>query len=111
MKDQIILPNRYRAKVSLIKVGDNMYKLNAGNQNDDYMRIGLRDGYTWEDKEYEFIDPPGGPFLCIGYKLDDNTEVDRINMEEIGNKFEYIIRVKNVGGNKDNSKSELQQDS
>ena len=106
MENQIILPNRYRARVSLIRIGDNMYKLNAENQNDDYMRFGLRDGYTWEDKEYEFIDPPGGPFLNIGYKFDNGTEIDRISMEEIGNKFEYVIRVKNAEENKSNSETD-----
>lgn len=97
MQDSYIFNSRYGDNtVYLIKIADNTFRLNPGNQNDDFMRLGLREGYTWEDKEYEFIDPFGGPFLSIGTKLDSDTEIESISLKEIDEKPMYIIKTKNI---------------
>lgn len=99
MQDSYIFNSRYGDNtVYLKKIADNTFKLNPGNQNDDFMRLGLREGYTWEDKEYEFIDPPGGPFLSIGTKLDSDTEIESISLKEVEEKPVYIIKIKNING-------------
>ena len=53
------LISRYGDKHYLDKIEDNVYKLIV---SDEYMRAGLTDN----PNEYHFLDPSGGPFLCVG---------------------------------------------
>ena len=53
------LISRYGDKHKHKKIEDNVYKLIV---SDEYMRAGLTDN----PNEYKFLDPSGGPFLCVG---------------------------------------------
>lgn len=72
MNDNIELYNRYGDKNYLEKVDDHIFILRLDNESKDYCRFGLREGHTWDDKEYDFVDPAGGPFIHVGsYKIED----------------------------------------
>lgn len=55
----IELKSRYGDNHILEKIEDNIYKIVT---SDGYMRAGL----SVNPNEYEFLDPSGGPFLCVG---------------------------------------------
>jgi hypothetical protein len=78
---EIILGNRYKVMNRLVEIEKDKYKFVPHDPEEaKYMRVGLRDGYKWEDKEYYFFDPSGGPFVCIGAEFDElpGKEVSRI---------------------------------
>ena len=60
---KISLYNRDRFDVYLEHISDNMWKLNCP----DYYRI----IYNEDSTGIQAIDPPGGPFLAIGAKIQD----------------------------------------
>ena len=69
MKDEIILQSRYKdSNNRLIKINDNplQYKL----KTEYHYREGFNDSDT---KEYEFIDPEGGPFIIPGNIIEGMT--------------------------------------
>lgn len=87
MNDKIKLYNRYNEDNYLIKIDNGVYTLHLGNVNDgDHVRIGLLEGHTWEDHEYRFVDPPGGPFISIGSEIAGKV-VSRITGKEGGYKI------------------------
>lgn len=68
---KIELGNRYGDRNYLEQVDENMYILRLDPQSADYCRVGLKEGTEWEDKEYSFVDPSGGPFIHVGsYEID-----------------------------------------
>ena len=67
----IELYNRYEDKNYLDKVDEHIYILRLDPKSESYCRVGLREGTVWEDKEYDFVDPSGGPFIQVdSYKID-----------------------------------------
>lgn len=65
------LYNRYGDKNYLDKVDEHIYILRLDPKSESYCRVGLREGTVWEDKEYDFVDPSGGPFIQVdSYKID-----------------------------------------
>ena len=67
----IELYNRYGDKNYLDQVDEHIYILRLAQKSVDYCRVGLREGTVWEDKEYDFVDPSGGPFIQVdSYKID-----------------------------------------
>lgn len=67
----IELYNRYGDKNYLDKVDEHIYILRLDPKSEDYYRVGLREGTAREDKEYDFVDPAGGPFIQVdSYKID-----------------------------------------
>lgn len=72
--NRIQLYNRYNEDNYLENIRDNIWALKLGNSNDwEHIRVGLRDGYTWDDNEYCFVDPPGGPFISLDGKIAGKT--------------------------------------
>lgn len=65
------LYNRYGDKNYLDQVNEHIYILRLDPKSEDYCRFGLREGHEWEDKEYDFVDPAGGPFIKV-----DSYEID-----------------------------------
>ena len=67
----IELYNRYEDKNYLDQVDEHIYILRLDPKSESYCRVGLREGTVWEDKEYDFVDPAGGPFIQVdSYKID-----------------------------------------
>lgn len=67
----IELYNRYGDKNYLDQVDEHIYILRLDPKSESYCRVGLREGTVWEDKEYDFVDPAGGPFIQVdSYKID-----------------------------------------
>ena len=65
------LYNRYGDKNYLDQVDEHIYILRLDPKSESYCRVGLREGTVWEDKEYDFVDPAGGPFIQVdSYKID-----------------------------------------
>lgn len=68
----IKLYNRYGDKNYLDQVDEHMFILRLDEKMKDYCRFGLKDGTDWEDKEYAFVDPAGGPFIMVdSYMIND----------------------------------------
>ena len=92
MKDIIELGNRYGVPNFLEKSGDNRYILRFANNDEAmYCRLGLLEGHDWEDKEYFFIDPSGGPFLSIGCEISEGLVINRITEEEEDGKKVWVV--------------------
>lgn len=73
----IDLISRYGDKHYLEKVEDKVYKLIP---TDNYFRVGLIDG---NPHSYHFIDPSGGPFICVNGILPVvNSKVKSIDFVE-----------------------------
>lgn len=82
--DQIVieLGNRYRVKNKLVSNDGYKFYLEFGNDFEaDYCRFGLKEGFTWDDNEYDFVDPSGGPFMRVGSQIDDYM-IERITSED-----------------------------
>lgn len=62
---QIDLRSRYGYKNYLEQIDEHMYILRLDERTKDYCRFGLKEGFDWEDHEYEFVDPSGGPFIAV----------------------------------------------
>ena len=62
----IELYNRDGDKNYLDKVDEHIYILRLDPKSGCYCRFGIRKGYELEDKEYDFVDPSGGPFIQVG---------------------------------------------
>lgn len=82
-KNIINLGNRYGAKNYLELVDEDTYALRFSDpQEGSWCRVGLAEGTKWEDHEYYFVDPSGGPFLSVGTPITEDKVVDRIYSEE-----------------------------
>ena len=72
MSEIIHLPNRYNERVCLIQLSESntQYRLDV---ECPYLRIGEN-----EDNTINFVDPSGGPFIYIGYKVSSKRVVSKI---------------------------------
>lgn len=68
MKDIIELKGRNGELHKLIKQEDNKYKLECEGLT---YRVGFPPDATLDNKVATFIDPPGGPFIQKGSKIED----------------------------------------
>lgn len=96
MKEKILLNNRYREVnyLQLVNEEEKKYQMVFTNPAEcGYTRVGLKENTEWEDKDYFFIDPSGGPFLTIGSEI-DGYEIVKITSEFIDGKESYIIYFK-----------------
>lgn len=92
-KKIIELGNRYGAKNYLEEVGENKYALRFKDPKDgEWCRVGLAEGHSWEDHEYYFVDPSGGPFLSVGRPINEDLEITRIYLEENA----YVLETKKI---------------
>ena len=74
----IKLYNRYGDKNYLDKVDEHIYILRLDPKSESYCRVGLREVTVWEDKEYDFVDPSGGPFIQVDSYEINGKPVKRI---------------------------------
>ena len=74
----IKLYNRYGDKNYLDQVDEHIYILRFGPRSEGYCRFGLREGHEWEDNEYDFVDPAGGPFIQVDSYEINGKPVKRI---------------------------------
>lgn len=73
----IKLYNRDGLNIWLEPIGKDLYTLKSDEKSKwglEYLRVGLSD----DKNKYDFIDPPGGPFLTKGYKLKDDNHDEYI---------------------------------
>lgn len=73
LKETIKLYNRDGLNIWLEHITENFYMLKSDESSKwalEHLRVGLSDNTN----KYEFVDPPGGPFLDIGYSLKDNNK-------------------------------------
>lgn len=75
--EKIILPNRDGAKLYLVKIDDNLYKLEC-DQNHKYVLDYACITLCEDNVTIQAFDPPGGPFLNLGYKVDDTRTIKSI---------------------------------
>jgi len=80
-KKEYTLYNRYNYKVRLIQINNNEYALDTGNSN--Y----TRHIYTEDNKGILAVDPEGGPFLSVGFTIDKDTVIEKIN-----NDYTFILK-------------------
>lgn len=72
------MKNRYGDEYDFVKVDDNTYTI-VGSLN--YWRYGGREGQEQMDfNDLGFVDPSGGPFISLGYKIEGKS-VKRIRAE------------------------------
>ena len=72
---------------------ENKYALRFRDPKEgEWCRVGLAEGYSWEDHEYYFVDPSGGPFLSVGRSINEDLEITRIYLEENA----YVFEVKKI---------------
>lgn len=78
--------NRYGNEYSFQKISDNVYTI-VGEL--DYWRYGGQEGQERIDyTNLGFVDPSGGPFIGIGYKI-ENRKVVRIFLE--GDQIQFEV--------------------
>lgn len=77
MKDEILLKSRFGDTYKLKRIGENNSHLFSFSPNIDYIRYGIIDGDPYS---YQFIDPPGGPFIVVGAII-DNKKVKSIKRD------------------------------
>jgi hypothetical protein len=70
----LTLPNRDGILVELVPIKRGLYQLKFDANT---VRIGSN-----EDGSINFVDPPGGPFINIGYKINRDKAVSRIYRED-----------------------------
>lgn len=70
----LTLPNRDGLLVQLVPIKRGLYRLEFDANT---MRIGSN-----EDGSINFVDPSGGPFINIGYKINRDKSVSRIYQED-----------------------------
>lgn len=70
------MKNRYGDEYNFEETSTGIYKITGDLK---YWRFGGKEGQTGLDyKDLGFVDPSGGPFICIGYQLPDKKTVKRI---------------------------------
>ena len=78
IKIMIKLYNRYGDKNYLDQVDEHIYILRLDPRSEGYCRFGLLEGHEWEDNEYDFVDPAGGPFIQVDSYEINGKPVKRI---------------------------------
>ena len=74
INDQIVieLGNRYRVNNKLVSNDGHKFYLIFGKEHEyDWCRFGLKEGASWDDKDYDFVDPSGGPFMRVGGTINE----------------------------------------
>lgn len=80
--------NRDGAKMKFERVKDNEYRIVVDRKHKyclTYVRVVIKD-----DINYEAFDPAGGPYIHIGYKVNDNVVVDKIYKKD--NTLKFILK-------------------
>lgn len=64
--NNIALYNRYGYIINLEPYEGDKYVLKLDDNSSEYIRV----GYKENNKDYYFIDPPGGPFMAVGSEIE-----------------------------------------
>lgn len=87
MEKVIQIKNRYNDTIEFTQISENLYKIKSTDVHCKVVDYGWRCGIIDDDRDnMSFIDPPGGPFIGIGYII-----------PEINKKVIEISRDKNIG--------------
>lgn len=85
------MKNRYGKEYWFEKVSETTYRFHMEEGADEWMRFGVQNGQTELDEtDLGYFDPSGGPFVSIGYKV-DNKPITRISSTKEG----IFVEVKN----------------
>jgi hypothetical protein len=77
--------NRYGDEYTFEKVNENTYTIKGDLK---YWRFGGKEGQEkFDDTDLGFVDPSGGPFISIGYKI-EGRPVKRIRADAESVSFE-----------------------
>lgn len=84
MRENLKVLSRYNDEYHFVPVDEEgkKYILKCS----DYYRVGFK--YP-DDTEYDFVDPPGGPFITKGFKVDDTHIVKSISKSQKGIMIEF----------------------
>lgn len=86
----IKLYNRDGLNIWLERIGENFYMLKSDEKSKwgiEHLRVGLSE----DNNRYTFVDPPGGPFLDIGYSLKDSNGKKYIIKEIFSKPFLFTL--------------------
>lgn len=68
---KVNMKNRYGDVYSFKKISENLYTIEGELK---YWRFGGKEGQEKvDDNDLGFVDPSGGPFISIGYKIDGKS--------------------------------------
>ena len=88
--------NRYRDQYWFEKVSPTKYKFVMEGTSMDYCRYGGKEGQEGLDtNDLGMFDPSGGPYICLGTKVDDKPVV-KIASTDVGFVVEVGEENKNV---------------
>ena len=88
---EIPLFNRYYKGLFLRQVDEGLYQLHGPDEVFKYMRIGYIDeGFSG----IKFIDPDGGPMLCVGGPVLENTITKIRAVKDEDGKYYYLLETK-----------------
>lgn len=90
--NEIKLFNRDGADLKLVNIDENLWKFTV-DENHKYVLDFLRLGLGEDNKTIEMVDPSGGPYMTLGYKLNENLMISVII--NIDNKI--LIATKEIG--------------
>lgn len=88
---EIPLFNRYYKGLYLRQVDEDLYQLHGPDDAFKYMRIGYIDK---EFSDINFIDPDGGPMLCVGGYVLENTITKIRAVKDEDGKYYYLLEIK-----------------
>lgn len=83
-KKVLFFKNRYNDTICFTPIAKNQYKMTSIDKYGEKVDYGWRFGMKEDNKNIEFVDPPGGPFVSIGYKLRNNKTVISIESTKDG---------------------------
>lgn len=82
MKRIIYLHNRYYGRDTnyLEMVGRDRWSLHV--KNPDFVRYIYKENQEPDANDYFAVDPDGGPFMSIGYELEDGKKINKIYIDD-----------------------------
>lgn len=88
---EVHLYNRYYKGLFLRQVEEGLYQLHGPDDAFKYMRIGYIDeGFS----DIKFIDPDGGPMLCVGEYVWDSVITKIRTVKDDDGKYYYLLETK-----------------
>lgn len=87
MKDEYRLIGHANNSTKFVKDHNDIYKIDFGKWGENY-RVGFETDWKVDPI---YVDPPGGPFINIGYKS-DNIEVIKLFYDEDSGGFKVQLK-------------------
>lgn len=77
-ESNVTYTNRYRDVYTWTKLSENVYEFTMEGDSMQYCRYGGKEGVEGiDDQDLDMFDPSGGPYVCLGMKIDDK-EIKRL---------------------------------